>query len=82
MSGVRSLLTRVAKLEQARSAPRSPFEFAYGSLEAFEAEIQAGIDAGTLDSRDMPIVLRCVRRWHEEKTWSLWQRDGVWEYGR
>ena len=43
--------------------------------------MQAAIDAGMLDGRDMPIVLRCVRRWHEEKVWSLWQRDRVWEMG-
>jgi hypothetical protein len=82
VSGVRSLLNRVARLEQARVPPKSPLERWYGSLEAWEAEVQAGIDAGTLDPIDMPIVLRCVRRWADEKVWSLWQRDRIWEYAR
>jgi len=65
---VRSLLGRVARLEQSR-APRSPFALAYGSLGAWEDEVQFGIDAGQLDSRDMPAVIATVRRWHAE-VWS------------
>lgn len=62
------MLARVQRLEQAR-APLSPFERDYGSLDVWEAECQAGIDAGLLDPRDVPIVVMAVQRWH---------RDGVW----
>lgn len=66
---VRSLLARVARLEQARS-PTSAFERAYGSLDAWEADCQSGIDAGLLDSQDMPVVMMAVRRWHREGAWA------------
>ena len=82
MSGVRSMLARVQRLEQARVAPRSPFEAAYGSLDVFAADTQTEIDAGNLCSVDMPIILNCIRRWHSEGVWGAWQRDKVWEYGR
>lgn len=80
MSGVRSLLARVQRLEQARIAPRSPFEAAFGSFDAFAADTQAGIDAGQFDSRDMPAVVNSIRRWHEEEgLWGHWRRDRIWE---
>lgn len=82
MSGVRSMLARVVKLEQARAAPRSPFEAAWGSLDAFADEVQAGIDAGTYDRIDMPIIVNCIRRWHSDEVFGAWQRERVWEYGR
>jgi hypothetical protein len=69
-------------LEQARRAPKSRIEAAYGSVEAWEATMQAGIDAGTLDPIDMPVVIASVRRWHQEGLFGMWQRDRVWEYGR
>jgi hypothetical protein len=82
MTAVRSLLARVQRLEQARTAPRSPFEAAYGSFEAFAAVTQAGIDAGQFDSREMPLVLNCIRRWHDDGVWGLWRRDRIWEMAR
>jgi hypothetical protein len=75
------MLARVQRLEEARRAPRSPIEIAYGSLEAWEAEVQAGIDNGTLDRIDMPMVIACVRRWHVDGVWSMWRRDRIWEFG-
>jgi hypothetical protein len=72
MSSVRSLLSRIARLEQARVAPRSPVEIAYGSLEVFEQETRAAVDTGALDRRDMygadgnGGVMRAIRRWHEQ----------------
>jgi len=71
MTAVRSLLARVQRLEQARTAALSPFEAAYGSFDAFAAEAQAGIARGTYDKRDMPLVLNCLRRWHSDGVWGL-----------
>ena len=77
MAAIRSMLKRVAKLEQARKAPHSPIEVAYGSMDAFAAEIQVGIDAGTYDRIDVPVVIACLRRWHDEEIWGV---SGVWKY--
>ncbi|QZP07084.1 hypothetical protein [Caenibius sp. WL] len=83
MSSVRSLLSRVQRLEKARTVPRSPFEVAYGSLDAFAEEVQAGIDAGAYDRIDMPIVLICIRRWHSDGTFGAFGRNPneVWGTG-
>lgn len=69
MSGVRAMLARVQRLEQARSQT-SPFERAFGSLADWEAECQSGIGEGRLDSRDMPVVMMALRRWHSEGVWA------------
>jgi hypothetical protein len=69
MSGVSSMLSRVQRLERSRAPAPSPFELEFGSLDAWEAECQTLIDEEILDSRDFPVVLMSVRRWH---------RDGVW----
>lgn len=82
MTSARALLARVQRLEQARIAPRSPFEAAYESFDAFAAETQAGIDAGQFDSREMPVILNCIRRWHDDGVWGLWRRDRIWEMAR
>ena len=72
MRNVRSLLHRVKRLEVARQRPLSPFEATYGSLEAWEAEMRAGVDAGKLDRIDIlgadgnGGVLAAVRRWHSD----------------
>jgi hypothetical protein len=63
------MLARVQRLEQARRPPLSPFELAFGSLEAWEAKCHAGISAGMLDSNDMPVVMMAVRRWHHDGVW-------------
>lgn len=49
MVAPRSLLSRVARLEQARAPTRSPFAIAFGSFEAFAAECETDMDAGKLD---------------------------------
>jgi hypothetical protein len=82
MASVGSMLSRVRRLEGARAAPVSPFAQVYGSIEAFEAEVQADINAGKLDRVDMPIILACLRRWEGDGTWGAWHRDRVWELGR
>jgi len=75
-------LTRIARLERARVSPRTPFEIAYGSLEAWEAEVQADIDSGKADPVQMPLALMCVRRWHAEQLGDAWRQDRrVWECG-
>ena len=83
MSNVRSLLTRVAKLEAARVTPRSPFEVAFGSLDAFADKVNADIAAGKLDSRDVPLVLNAVRNWHRDRLWSgfRYHNNGQPQYG-
>lgn len=83
MPSVLSMLTRVAKLEAARVAPKSPFELAFGSLAAFEDSVMADIAAGKLDGIDMPLVLNAVRNWHRDRLWGAWNqhRNGAWEYG-
>jgi hypothetical protein len=81
VASARSLLARVRRIEQARAAPRSPFEAAYGSLEAFEAEVTAGIEAGKYDHTDMPMVLACVRRWHTDGAFGAQINLQVWERG-
>lgn len=65
MASVRSMLVRVRRLEQAR-VPASPF----GSLEDWEAECQAWIEEGSLDRRDVAVVMLAVRRWHQDGLWS------------
>jgi hypothetical protein len=71
MTSIRSLLGRVQKLERSTATLLSPFEIAYGSLEAFEGSMQQGIVSGTLDGRDMEVVIGCVRRWHRENMWAI-----------
>lgn len=73
MVTVRTLLARVARLERADAPAVSPFEKGYGSVEAFAGSVRAGIDGGYLDSRDGPVVLAAVRRWHNDRVWDVWQ---------
>lgn len=82
MGSVRSMLSRVRRLEAARVAPVSPFARVYGSMDAFEAETKAAIEAGQLDTVDMPIVIACLRRWDRAGVWGAWQRNRVWELGK
>ena len=70
MSNVRALLTRVAKLEAARVTPKSPFEVAYVSLDAFADKVNADIGAEKLDRVDGPMLLQAVRKWHRDRLWS------------
>lgn len=57
------MLARVAKLE-VEDVP--PLLAKFGGEEgwaAFQAEAEAGVAEGRLDSRDMPVVVHCLRRW-------------------
>lgn len=69
MAGVRSMLARVRQIEAVRAPMLSPFEVAYGSLDAWQAHCRAGMEAGHLDGPDVTAVMLAVARWH---------RDGVW----
>ena len=63
------MLTRVKRLEAAR-AVSSPFQRWFGSLDAFTDDAWAGVDAGTYDPRDMPVVIASIERWHRD----VWAR--------
>jgi len=65
------MLARVRRLEAARTRV-SPFVRSFGSVEAFEASVQDGVEAGTLDRRDMADVVACVQRWHRDEVWAIW----------
>lgn len=65
------MLSRVRRLEAARTMVL-PFQQAFGSVEAFEDAVRAGVDAGALDRRDMAGVLACVQRWHRDEVWAIW----------
>jgi hypothetical protein len=58
--GVKAQLRRVSRLEP---KPSRVLRAMGGSIEKFEAKIQAGIDAGTYCKRDMPFVLSTLRKW-------------------
>lgn len=77
MGSARSMLARVAKLEAARVTPKSPFEVAYGSFDAFANSTRAEIAAGKLCSHDMPIVLECLRRMHRDQAWGAGRRTSA-----
>ncbi len=84
MPSVRGMLSRVAKLEAGRASGRSPIERWFGSMDAFEAEVRADMDAGKVDRIDMEGVLACLRSWHHKGVWGQWhhQRNGMSEFGR
>lgn len=57
---VKALLRRVYKLEP---KPSRILRKIGGSIERFESEMQAGIEAGIYDPLDMPGVVNCIKRW-------------------
>jgi hypothetical protein len=77
---IRALAKRVQQLEEARRVPLSPFQIAFGSIEAWEAYVAAGVMDGVLDGREMPVVILSVRLWHKNQCWGgprtrLWTQD-------
>ncbi|WP_153159808.1 hypothetical protein [Zoogloea sp. 1C4] len=60
MANTRGMLARLRKLERANGPPLFKF---IGSPEEFEAHAETGIAAGWYDPRDMPLVLKAIRRW-------------------
>ena len=83
MANVQSLLRRVQRLERARETPQSPFEVAFGSLDAFTDKVNADIAAGKLDRVDGPLLLQAVRKWHRDRLWSgfRYHNNGQPQYG-
>jgi len=70
MTSVRSLLARVQRLEaQGKTDHPSSIETAFGSLAAFEEDVNAKIAAGRLDQIEMPLVLVAIRRGHTDGVW-------------
>lgn len=86
MAGVDAMLRRVQRLEQARAAPRTPFELACGSFDAFADQVRADVEAGKLDRRDMVGedgdggILRAIRSWHEQGVYEMWTPGRRWEF--
>lgn len=68
MAGVRAMAARVRRLER-EAAPASPIVLVYRSFDAFAAEVQADIDAGRLDPRDMVVVVNALRSWETNGVW-------------
>ena len=60
MADTRGMLARLRKLERANVPPLFKF---IGSPEELEEHAQTGIAAGCYDPRDMPLVIKAVRRW-------------------
>lgn len=60
MAAVRALKARVRRLER---SPDTSLRAAIGSFEKFEHECQIGVELGKFDKRDMPVVVKCVKRW-------------------
>ncbi|ODU41870.1 MAG: hypothetical protein ABS92_11010 [Thiobacillus sp. SCN 63-374] len=60
MADTRGMLARLRKLERGNEPPLFKF---IGSPEELEAHAQTGIAAGRYDPRDMPLVLKAIRRW-------------------
>ena len=81
MANVLCTLRRVQRLEQARVTRRSPFEVAYGRMDAFADKVQVDVAAGKLDSKDITMVLPALHRWHRDRVWAGWRhhRNGMWD---
>lgn len=63
MAAIRTMLARVAKLEVEQVPPLLAKFGGEEGWAALEAEAEVGIAEGRYDSRDMPVVVHCLRRW-------------------
>lgn len=63
MVAVRSMLARVRQLEIEKVHPILAAIGGMPGWAAVQAEVAAGIPEGRYDSRDMPVVMRCLCRW-------------------
>lgn len=69
MPGVRSMLTRIRRLEQTSVPALSPIAAQFGSFAAFAAWAGEQTAAGVLDARDFPLIVQCL---------ASWERNGIW----
>ncbi len=63
MTTVRAMLNRVQKLETGQVSPILAMIGGAGGWAAMEADVEAGLADGRYNSRDMPVVIACLRRW-------------------
>ena len=73
MTGVRTMLARVGRLERTDAPSVSPFEREYGSLDKLAEAWRSMMDTGTLDRRDGEALISIVIRWHSDRVWDRWQ---------
>ena len=57
------MLTRVRRLEIEKAHPIYARIGGQAGWAAVEAEAAVGVADGRYDSRDMPVVMACLRRW-------------------
>ena len=63
MSTVRAMMNRVQKLEVRKVPPILAVVGGTDGWAAIEADVEAGLARARYDSRDMPVVMACLRRW-------------------
>jgi len=63
MAAVRSLLTRMRKLEKGRWSPLLAKLGGEEGWAEFQADTEAGIAEGIYDPRDMPVIIAALGRW-------------------
>jgi hypothetical protein len=59
----RSMLARVRKLEIEKVHPTLAQMGGEMGWAAVQADVETGLAEGRYDSRDMPVVIRCLCRW-------------------
>lgn len=62
MTTVRAMLNRVQKRDTGQVSPILAMIGGAGGWAAMEADVEAGLTDGRYDSRDMPVVIACLRR--------------------
>lgn len=63
MVAVRSMLTRVRRLEIEKVHPILAKLGGEAGWAAVEADTKAGLVDGRYDRRDIPVVMQCLRQW-------------------
>ena len=63
MVAVRSLLARVRQLEIEKVHPILAQMGGEAGWAAVQTDVEDGLAGGRYDGRDMPVVMRCLRRW-------------------
>ncbi len=63
MVAVRSMLARVRQLEIEKAHPILAQIGGEAGWAAVEIDVRAGLTEGRYDPRDLPVVMKCLRRW-------------------